>query len=120
MIKTEPAAEGIRMTLDSLDADLHLLMSGRLLETEMRRTAVRQGISRAVVDSAIRPISLIEHEGADFHSAGLFKDRNLGSLDALHLATALRARVDAMMTSDQALARASESEGLPILTMPND
>lgn len=77
------------------------------------------GISQPVVESALRPISLIEHEGADLRTAGLFKDRSLGSLDALHLATALRSHPDAMLTTDQALARASESEGIPILTIPN-
>lgn len=77
------------------------------------------GISQPVVESALRPISLIEHEGADLRTAGLFKDRSLGSLDALHLATALRSHADAMLTTDQALARASESEGIPILTIPN-
>lgn len=117
LIKAEAASGDVQVFLDGLDSDLHLLISGRLLETEMRRTAVRQGISQDVVTAALRPISIVEHERSDFRAAGHLGSRSLGSLDALHLATALRAQADAMVTQDSRLADACRAEGLALLAV---
>ncbi len=115
LIKDEAGSDEVRELLDGLVDDAHLILSGRLLETEMRRTANRLGISMAVVDSTLEALAVVEHEKADFRRAGTFESTNLGSLDALHLATALRVQADVMLTRDRSLAAACEAEGLSLL-----
>jgi predicted nucleic acid-binding protein len=105
----------VRAFLDGLDPDLNTLLSGRLLETEMRRTAHRLKLTQGVVDAALATITIVEHEKSDFGRAGLFDISNLGSLDALHLATALRVQADVMITRDRSLAAACVDQGLPLL-----
>jgi len=117
LMKAEDHSGRLRAFLDGLDDDLYLLISGRLLETEVRRTAIRQGIAQDVATAALKPISLVEHERGDFRTAGLLRSRGLGSLDALHLATALRAQADVMVTQDARLAEASRAEGLELLAI---
>lgn len=114
-IKDEEGSSEIRRMLDELTDHPHLVLSGRLLETEMRRTARRLGISMSVVDSALHAIAIVEHEKSDFRRAGSFEAPNLGSLDALHLAMALRLEADVMLTRDRSLASACEAEGLALL-----
>lgn len=115
LIKDEAGSDAVRELLDGLIDDAHLVLSGRLLETEMRRTAKRLGISMAAVDSTMDALAIVEHEKSDFHRAGTFDSGNLGSLDALHLATALRVQADVMLTRDRSLAAACEAEGLALL-----
>ena len=115
LIKDEAGSDAVRELLDGLIDDAHLVLSGRLLETEMRRTAKRLGISMAAVDSTMDALAIVEHEKSDFHRAGTFDSGNLGSLDALHLATALRVQADVMLTRDRSLATACEAEGLALL-----
>lgn len=69
----------------------------------------------AAVDSTMDALAIVEHEKSDFRSAGNFDSANLGSLDALHLATALRVQADVMLTRDRSLAAACEAEGLALL-----
>ena len=115
LIKDEAGSDEVRELLDGLIDDAHLVLSGRLIETEMRRTARRLGISMVAVDSTLDALAVVEHEKSDFRRAGLFDSRNLGSLDALHLATALRVQADVMLTRDRSLAAACEAEGLALL-----
>ena len=115
LIKDEAGSEEVRDLLDGLIDDARLVLSGRLIETEMRRTARRLGISMAAVDSTLDALAVVEHEKSDFRRAGSFVSRNLGSLDALHLATALRVQADVMITRDRSLAAACEAEGLALL-----
>ncbi|MGA0208378.1 MAG: type II toxin-antitoxin system VapC family toxin [Candidatus Nanopelagicales bacterium] len=114
-ITDEPGSAETRSLLDGLTNEAHLVLSGRLLETEMRRTARRLGISMTAVDSTLDALAVVEHERSDFRRAGTFQMRNLGSLDALHLATALRVQADVMLTRDRSLAAACEAEGLALL-----
>jgi predicted nucleic acid-binding protein len=114
-ITDEPGSAETRSLLDGLTNEAHLVLSGRLLETEMRRTAIRLGISMIAVDSTLDALAVVEHERSDFRRAGTFQMRNLGSLDALHLATALRVQADVMLTRDRSLAAACEAEGLALL-----
>jgi len=114
-ITDEPGSAETRSLLDGLTNEAHLVLSGRLLETEMRRTAIRLGISMTAVDSTLDALAVVEHERSDFRRAGTFQLRNLGSWDALHLATDLRVQADVMLTRDRSLAAACEAEGLALL-----
>ena len=115
LIKIEDASGEIRDYLQELRDDGHLLVSARLAETEVRRAAVRQGISQATVTTLLDTINVFELTPADYVTAGRFAFENLGSLDALHLAAALRVPADVMLSDDARLVEASEASGLPVL-----
>lgn len=115
LIKIEDASDELQSYLQELRDDGHLLVSSRLLETEVRRAAVRQGISQATVTTLLDTINIFELTPADYITAGRFVFENLGSLDALHLAAALRVPADVMLSDDARLVEASEASGLPVL-----
>ena len=63
--------------------------------------------------SAVAPLRKIE--GSSEAVAGSLPYPNLGSLDAMHLATALRIGVDFMITFDTRLEAAAQDSGLAVL-----
>lgn len=81
----------------------------------MRRAAARQGISQSTVTTPVDTINIFERTHADSVIAGRFVFENLGSLDPLHLAAALRFPADVMRSVDARLVEASEASGLPLL-----
>lgn len=115
LIKSEDASPQLTDYFEDLREDGHLLVSCRLLETELRRTAIRQGIDQSTVSCLLDSMNLVEVSPADFLQAGLLPYDNLGSLDAMHLAAALRIPADAMITSDVRLSDASANAGLAVL-----
>ena len=115
VIKDDEDGDLVRTFLDRLDHETNTLVSGRLLETEMRRTAHRLNLSGHLVDATMENIAIVEHERVDFRRAGDFTAPHLGSLYALHLATALRVQADVMITRDDKLAAACVAQGLALL-----
>lgn len=115
LIKSEAVTPALADYFRDLIDDGHLLIAGQLLETELRRAATRQGISTAAVDRVLENVNVFEHEPSDFVTAGRFPMERLGSLDALHLASAQRAAATAMITQDEQLAEASQAIGIPVL-----
>lgn len=114
-MKAEDKSGEIRSYLIDWIADGHSVAAGEILETELRKVAWRCAVSEATVTGVINEINVIAHRSVDFKVAGDLPDENLGSLDALHLATALRIGADAMLTEDARLAEAAEQAGIPVL-----
>ena len=96
-------------------ADAVELVSSVLLETELRRLAVRTGIPQADVTAVLDRVPLYEVAPSLFHEAGVLPGANLRSLDALHLAVALRLRVNAVVTYDARMAQSARDLGLTVL-----
>lgn len=115
LLKREEKSDEIATYLAEWLEEGHLVVSGALLETELRRVATRFGIADEPVQSVLDEINLVAHSQADFRKAGQLPGAHLGSLDALHLATALRVPADVMLSDDVRLAEASEAMGLPVL-----
>lgn len=115
LIKAEDSSEAVAGYFDDLLTDGHLLVGGQLLETEVRRAAIRQGIDDGTASEALAAVNLVAHQGSDFVRAGSLPYPNLGSLDAMHLATALRIGVDCMITLDTRLEAAAQDSGLEVL-----
>jgi predicted nucleic acid-binding protein len=86
--------------------DDHLVVTGRILETELRRVALRQGIEQAKATEVLAMLDVLEHDPPQFRQAGTVGGDQLRSLDALHLSSALRVGADAMITFDDRLERA--------------
>jgi predicted nucleic acid-binding protein len=116
LIIEEPESSRLAAHLDrAVDQDDGLL-SSMLLETELRRLAVRTGVAQSVVTRLLERLDLLEIDRSLYREAGLLAGPHLRSLDAIHVAAALRANADAMVTYDLRQADAADSVGLSIQT----
>lgn len=115
LIKKEDTSLSIRDYLGDLVEDGHLLLTGRLSETELRRTCHRYGVPQAQATSVLEALAIEEQAPSHFKLAGTIGSANLRSLDALHVATAVATGCSAMITLDTRVAEASESVGIPVL-----
>jgi predicted nucleic acid-binding protein len=97
--------------LDDLDPDAGPLSSA-LLETELRRLAMRLDLPQWPVTEVLARVTLVEPQRSTFHAAGLLPVRDLRSLDALHLATALRIEAVVVVGYDRRLLNAARALGL--------
>jgi uncharacterized protein len=116
LLVDEPASARLATHLDKAAEQGDALLSSMLLETELRRLAERLRLPQAAVTGLLDRFDLVELDRSLFREAGLLPGPYLRSLDALHLAVALRANADAMVTYDRRQAEAAESVGLPVLT----
>lgn len=111
----EPEAPAIHRTVSAFQRQV----SSRLLGVELRRLALRRG-RRDDADGWIQGTSLIPIDQQVLASAERLAPPNLGTLDAIHLATALRLHrdglLDALMTYDARLAGAAREHGIDVLT----
>jgi predicted nucleic acid-binding protein len=116
LIIEEPESSRLAAHLDrAVDQDDGLL-SSMLLETELRRLAVRTGVAQSVVTRLLEHFDLLEIDRSLYREAGLLPGPHLRSLDAIHVAAALRANADAMVTYDLRQADAADSVGLSVQT----
>ncbi|MGB3955768.1 MAG: type II toxin-antitoxin system VapC family toxin [Brooklawnia sp.] len=101
--------------VDWLDQAQVRLVSSDLLETELRRMAVREGRDQAKVSAILDGVSLAALDRATFRSAGLLPMPYLRTLDALHLEAAMRLDVHAVVTYDLRLGDAARAAGLEVI-----
>ncbi len=87
-------------------------ISSQLLATELHRLAVRVGIDRVDVESALDQLALILPDVATYRLAGLLPGPTLRSLDALHIAAALDAEVDTFISYDDRQLQGAVHAGL--------
>lgn len=98
--------------LEWLDEAAASLVSSDLLETELRRLAVRVGADQRDVTQLLAGVSIAGLDRAVYRSAGLLPMPYLRSLDALHLEAALRLNATAILTYDARLIEAAWAVGL--------
>jgi len=110
----EPESEALVHHLDSLDPG-EVLASSALLETELRRVAVRQDLAQASVSDVLARVALVDPDRSLFHEAGVLPGATLRSLDALHLATAMRLGA-AVVAYDIRLIESATALGLDIVS----
>ena len=101
--------------VDWLDQEPAVLVSSDLLETELRRVAVREGIDQADVSRLLDGVAMAALDRAVYRSAGFLPMPYLRTLDALHLEAAIRLDVPAILTYDRRLAEAALSVGLEVI-----
>lgn len=98
------------------------LVASELLVAELHRVARRRGSPPADVERLLGPITLLDLDSELIAEAGAVEaapDCILGTLDALHLVTALRlvrvgARVDAVLTYDATFAESLRHHGFVV------
>ncbi|MFY9265742.1 MAG: type II toxin-antitoxin system VapC family toxin [Solirubrobacterales bacterium] len=108
----EAETEGLKRYLDTLVADDAVVASSLVLETELRRAAVREEVSQSLVTEVLDRFDLVEPDRTVYREAGLLSGANLRTLDALHVAIALRLGVDVMVSYDHRQISASQAVGL--------
>ena len=101
--------------MDWLDHSPARLVSSDLLETELRRIAVREGRDQAKVSAILDGVSLAALDRATYRSAGFLPMPYLRTLDALHLEAAIRLDVDASLTYDKRLGDSAGEVGLDVI-----
>ena len=92
------------------------LVATLLLETELRRVAHRLGIAQEAATAILDRVTLHQLPPSLFHEAGILPGTSLRSLDALHLASAIRLGVRGIVTYDDRLAEAALAVGLTVFT----
>ena len=98
-----------------LDQTADVLVSCDLVETELRRIAVREGIDQGVVTWILDGVELAALDRAVYRGAGLLPMPYLRTLDVLHLEAAMRLDVTAVLTYDHRLGEAARAVGLQVI-----
>ncbi len=86
-----------------------------LVETELRRTAMRWGIAQEDVTAALDHFDLYNAPDWEFKAAGLMPIPGLRTLDALHVAAAIRVEADAIISYDERMIEAASAMGMPVI-----
>jgi len=110
----EPERDAIAVDL----ARFGRLVSSELLRVELRRLGRRRGVEEDATD-LLTEVTLIPLDEAILASAETVAPASVATLDAIHLATAVRiARggdLDALMTYDAGLAAGAEHHGIRVI-----
>ncbi|MDN5917002.1 MAG: type II toxin-antitoxin system VapC family toxin [Pseudonocardia sp.] len=125
LVVEEEASERLAGWLDTTVREGALLVSSTLLETELRRLAIGLQLDQSDVTALPSRFDLVEPDRTVYREAGLLPGPHLPSphmpsphmrsLDALHLAVALRSDADTMVTYDVRQSEAAANSGLPVL-----
>jgi predicted nucleic acid-binding protein len=111
----EPDATVIEQSL--LDHDQHV--ASRLLQVELRRVGLRTNLLDGVGE-LLAEVALIPIDEAILTAAETMSPATVGTLDAIHLATAMRlaeaGELDALMTYDKQLAVGAREHGIKVLS----
>lgn len=115
LLVDEPESASLARYLDELAGDGVPLASSVLLETELRRLAVRHALNQADVSDLLDRFDLAEPDRAVFVEAGLLPGPQLRGLDALHIAMAIRLGADAMVAYDVRQSDSARTAGLRVV-----
>lgn len=112
LLVDQPESEALAAWLDEAVVEL---VSSDLLETELRRLAVREGLDQTSVTALLEGVSIAALDRAVHRSAGFLPMPYLRTLDALHLEAALRLDAAAVLTYDHRLSEAARAVGLDVI-----
>jgi predicted nucleic acid-binding protein len=119
-VKPEQESQALRTWRTGLEADIELVTS-QLAALEISRTLLRAGVSHDrvpyVVGQALRGLYLVDVTSTVLARARAYGIRRLGSLDAIHLATAdpFLPELTHLVTYDVELAAASAELGIAVI-----
>ncbi|ADB30143.1 hypothetical protein Kfla_1038 [Kribbella flavida DSM 17836] len=119
-IKPEKESAALRKWREALPPDTELLTS-ELAKLEITRTLLRAGVDHQQVPyftgQAVRGIYVVDLSSTVLARAMAYRTARLGSLDAIHLASAepFRADLEQFVTYDKELSGAAAELGFPVL-----
>lgn len=112
----EPDSAAIGTALSGFD----VIVSSRLLRIELHRLALRVGIPAQEAETWLDGIATIPMDDEVLQVAETVSPASVATLDAIHLATAIRlaaqGHIMSMLTFDLQLARGAREHGLDVLT----
>jgi predicted nucleic acid-binding protein len=115
VVLDEPERAAIGAALVGFDA----VVSSRLLRIELHRVGLRTGIVREEIETWLAGVSLVPMDDAILSVAEAVSPASVATLDAIHLATALRlaasGHVASIMTFDVRLAEGAREHGLAVM-----
>ena len=114
LLVEEPESVALAQYLDQPNVETVACL---LLETELRRFAVRHAIPQQELTAILDTISLYDMPHSLYYEAGILPGRHLRSLDALHLVAAVRLETDVIVSYDNRLQEAAAELGLEILAI---
>lgn len=120
LLVSEPASAALAEHLDILVRSGNRAVSCVVLETELRRLALREDLPQVDVTAVLEKLDIFQLDKDVYREAGLLPGRNLRSLDALHVAAALRVGADVMITYDNRQADAARASGLRVESPADD
>lgn len=121
-IKPEKQTEALRSWREALPDDAELI-SSELALLEITRALLRGGVDHKrvpyFVGQAVRGVYIVDLSSTVLHRARSYQLAKLGSLDAIHLATAdpFRNELSDFVTYDTELSAAAKDLGFPV-TVP--
>jgi predicted nucleic acid-binding protein len=114
LLVEEPESAALAEYLEQTDVEV---MSCLLLETEMRRFALHYILPQAEVTAILDAISLYDMPRSLYYEAGILAGQHLRSLDALHLAAAVRLGADVVVSYDSRMLVSAADIGLNVLAV---
>ncbi len=113
LLVEEEQSDALARTIDGAAPDL---VGCWLLDTELRRAAQREvSLTQEAVSDFLDGVDLYEVPASLFREAGLLPGTNLRSLDALHLAAAVRIGVDHLVTYDSRMSHSARALGVNVI-----
>lgn len=113
LLVEEAESTALALAIDRQQPDL---VACWLLDTELRRAVQREEVlTQDVVTGLLDGVALYEAPPSLFREAGLLPGARLRSLDALHLAAAIRIGVDHLVTYDNRMGDSARLVGLSVL-----
>lgn len=82
---------------------------------ELRRLALRLALAPDRIVPVVQPFRILRLTEGILHLAGHLPTPHLGTLDAIHVATALSVEAHSLLTYDVRQAGAAEAEGLHVI-----
>lgn len=112
----EEESRALKAFLDRTVRESGSVFSSILLEAELRRAALRYGAPQEFVTDVIGRFDLVEPDRAIYRQAGLLPGEGVRSLDAIHVAVALRIEAEQFVTYDGRQAAAASGAGLLVVS----
>jgi uncharacterized protein len=116
LLTDEPEGAVLALFLNQLALKNDSVVSSTLLETELRRAANRESIPQGSVTALLDRVDIFDLPRSTYTEAGILPGGRLRSLDAIHIAAAMRVDADVMVTYDQRQLDAAESAGMRVVS----
>ena len=116
LLFAEEESRALKAFLERTVRDSGSVFSSILLETELRRAALRHRAPQDLVTDVIGRFDLVEPDRAIYRQAGLLPGDGVRSLDAIHVAIALRIEAEQFVTYDERQAAAAAGAGLLVVS----
>ncbi|MGO1227429.1 MAG: type II toxin-antitoxin system VapC family toxin [Brachybacterium sp.] len=116
LLVEEPESDPLRAHLVTQGQAGTQFAISTIATVELRRLAIRLGLEASRVEPVLRPFHTLRLTEGILALAGRLSFPHLGTLDAIHVATALTAEAGTLLTYDTRQAEAAAIEGLTILS----